>query len=61
VHQRLGDYDRMLTMVDGLVQFDAVDPQFMPLEPQEISSRAFRHADFDTCELSLSSYSGVVA
>jgi len=53
----VGDYDRMRPLVDGLVQIDGVDPQFMLLEPEEIFFRAFRHADFDICELSLSSYS----
>src|SRR3982074_537394 len=53
----IGDYDRMRPLVDGLVQIDGVDPQFMLLEPEEIFFRAFRHADFDICELSLSSYS----
>jgi 4,5-dihydroxyphthalate decarboxylase len=52
----IGDYDRMRPLVDGTVQIDAVDPQFMLLEPEEIFFRAFRHADFDICELSLSSY-----
>src|SRR4029077_4726625 len=47
----------MRPLVDGLVQIDGVDPQFMLLEPEEIFFRAFRHADFDVCELSLSSYS----
>ena len=53
----IGDYDRMRPLVDGQVQIDGVDPQFMLLEPEEIFFRAFRHADFDVCELSLSSYS----
>jgi 4,5-dihydroxyphthalate decarboxylase len=53
----IGDYDRMRPLVDGQVQIDGVDPQFMLLEPEEIFFRAFRHADFDICELSLSSYS----
>jgi 4,5-dihydroxyphthalate decarboxylase len=53
----IGDYDRMRPLVDGLVQIDSVDPQFMLLDPEEIFFRAFRHADFDVCELSLSSYS----
>src|SRR6202051_3981884 len=53
----IGDYDRMRPLVDGAVQIDAVDPQFMLLEPEEIFFRAIRHADFDICELSLSSYS----
>ena len=50
----VGDYDRMRPLVDGSVQIDGVDPIFMLLEPEEIFFRAFRHADFDICELSLS-------
>jgi 4,5-dihydroxyphthalate decarboxylase len=53
----VGDYDRMRPLVDGTVQIDAVDPQFMLLDPEEIFFRAFRHADFDITELSMSSYS----
>jgi 4,5-dihydroxyphthalate decarboxylase len=53
----IGDYDRMRPLVDGTVQIDSVDPQYMLLEPEEIFFRAFRSADFDICELSLSSYS----
>ena len=52
----IGDYDRMRPLVDGSVQIDGVDPQYMLLEPEEIFFRAFRHADFDICELSMSSY-----
>lgn len=52
----IGDYDRMRPFVDGTVQMDGVDPTFMLLEPEEIFFRAFRHAEFDICELSLSSY-----
>ena len=57
----VGDYDRMRPLVDGAVKVDAVDPQFMLLEPEEIFFRAFRHAEFDVCELSLSSYCMQVA
>jgi 4,5-dihydroxyphthalate decarboxylase len=53
----VGDYDRMRPLVDGTVQIDAVDPQFMLLDPEEVFFRAFRHADFDITELSMSSYS----
>ena len=53
----IGDYDRMRPLVDGSVQIDSVDAQIMLLDPEEIFFRAFRHADFDICELSLSSYS----
>jgi 4,5-dihydroxyphthalate decarboxylase len=52
----IGDYDRMRPLVDGTVQIDGVDPQYLLLEPEEIFFRAFRHADFDICELSMSSY-----
>ena len=53
----VGDYDRIRPLVDGSVQIDGVDPVFMLLEPEEIFFRAFRHADFDICELSMSSFS----
>jgi 4,5-dihydroxyphthalate decarboxylase len=52
----IGPYDRMRPLVDGEVAIDAVDPQFMLLEPEEIFFRAMRHEAFDICELSLSSY-----
>ena len=52
----VGDYDRTRPLVDGAVQIDAVDPSFMLLEPEEIFFRAFRHAEFDICELSMSSF-----
>jgi 4,5-dihydroxyphthalate decarboxylase len=49
------DYDRTRPLSDGLVQIDGVDPVFLALEPEEIFFRAFRHAEFDICELSMSS------
>ena len=53
----VGNYDRIRPMVDGEVQIEGVDPVFMLQDPEEIFFRAFRHADYDICELSLSSYS----
>jgi 4,5-dihydroxyphthalate decarboxylase len=53
----VGNYDRMRPLVDGEVQIDGVEPIFMLQEPEEIFFRAFRHADYDICELSMSSYS----
>ena len=50
------DYDRIRPLSDGLVQIDGVDPVFMALGPEEIFFRAFRQAEFDICELSLSSF-----
>ena len=57
----IGPYDRMMPLVHGEARIDAVDPQFMLLEPEEIFFRAMRHEAFDICELSLSSYSLRVA
>ena len=50
------DYDRTRPLSDGLVQIDGVDPVFMAIDPEEILFRAFRHAEFDICELSMSSF-----
>jgi 4,5-dihydroxyphthalate decarboxylase len=52
----VGDYDRTRALVDGSVQIDGVDPVYMTLSPEEIFFRAFRNAEFDVCELSLSSF-----
>src|SRR5579871_2283856 len=52
----VGDYDRTRALLDGSVQIDGVDPVYMMLVPEEIFFRAFRAAEFDICELSLSSY-----
>ena len=53
----VGDYDRTRALIDGSVAIDGVDPVYMTLVPEEIFFRAFRAAEFDICELSLSSYS----
>ena len=50
------DYDRTRPLMDGLVAIDGVDPVFMVLDPEEIFFRAFRHAEFDVCEMSMSSF-----
>jgi 4,5-dihydroxyphthalate decarboxylase len=52
----IGDYDRTRALADGSVAIDGVDPVYMNLVPEEIFFRAFRAAEFDICELSLSSY-----
>jgi 4,5-dihydroxyphthalate decarboxylase len=52
----IGNYDRTRTLIDGSVTIDGVDPVYMTLAPEEIFFRAFRAAEFDICELSLSSY-----
>src|SRR6476619_3004661 len=52
----IGNYDRTRALIDGTVAIDGVDPVYMTLVPEEIFFRAFRSAEFDICELSLSSY-----
>src|SRR5262249_35811529 len=52
----VGDYDRTRQLIDGTVRIDGVAPTIMTLTPEEIFFRAFRHAEFDICELSLSSF-----
>jgi 4,5-dihydroxyphthalate decarboxylase len=52
----VGDYDRVRPLVEGAVRIDGVDPVFLLLEPEEVFFRAFRHQEFDVCELSLSSF-----
>ena len=52
----VGAYDRTRALVDGSVQIDGVNAVCMTLSPEEIFFRAFRHAEFDICELSLSSF-----
>jgi 4,5-dihydroxyphthalate decarboxylase len=52
----VGDYDRVRPLVAGEVGIDGVDPVFLLLEPEEVFFRAFRHQEFDVCELSLSSF-----
>jgi len=52
----VGEYDRTRALTDGAVQIDGVAPVVMNLSPEEIFFRAFRNAEFDICELSLSSF-----
>ena len=52
----VGPYDRTRALIDGTVQIDGVDPICLTLSPEEIFFRAFRHVEFDICELSLSSF-----
>ena len=52
----IGDYDRTRALLDGSIPIDGVQPTFLALEPEEMFFRALRHAEFDVCELSMSSY-----
>ena len=50
------DCDRVRPLIDGTVAMDGVAPVFMTLDPEEIFFRAFRGAEFDIAELSLSTF-----
>ena len=52
----VGPYDRTRALIDGKVLIDGVNAIGMTLSPEEIFFRALRHAEFDICELSLSSF-----
>jgi 4,5-dihydroxyphthalate decarboxylase len=51
-----GDYDRTRAIKDGRVTVEGCDVNYIPLEPEEVFHRAFKHQEFDVCELSFSSY-----
>lgn len=51
-----GDYDRTRALRDGRVAVDGCDITYLALEPEELFFRAARHAEFDVCEYSLSTY-----
>lgn len=51
-----GDYDRTRAIKDGRVPVEGCAVNYIPLEPEEVFHRAFKHDEFDVCELSFSSY-----
>jgi 4,5-dihydroxyphthalate decarboxylase len=56
-----GDYDRVRAIKDGLVRVEGCEVTFLPLEPEELFFRAFRHEEFDVTEMSTGSYISAVA
>jgi 4,5-dihydroxyphthalate decarboxylase len=50
------DYDRIKPLQDGVVRPEGIDLNVLPLRVEETFFRALRGAEFDLCELSLSSY-----
>lgn len=49
------DYDRVRPLIDGRVRADGADLNILSLTPEETFFRAFRNAEFEVSELSLSS------
>jgi 4,5-dihydroxyphthalate decarboxylase len=53
----LGSYDRHAPLLEGSIQHDALDIQFIDLDPQQGRHERFlQHFEFDAAELSFSSY-----
>ncbi|GKY90110.1 hypothetical protein [Sinisalibacter aestuarii] len=50
------DYDRMFPILDGRVQPQGIDLNFLNMPVEETFFRMLRHQEFDVSELSLSSY-----
>lgn len=51
-----GNYDRTRALMDGTVQPEGVDLNYIPLGPSEIFWRMLNNEEFDVSEMSLSSY-----
>ena len=49
-------YDRVSALMDGRVSVEGCTVNFLSMGPEEVFFRAFRHQEFDVCELSLSRY-----
>ncbi|MGE0714508.1 MAG: ABC transporter substrate-binding protein [Alphaproteobacteria bacterium] len=48
--------DRTRALIDGRVAIEGVDANWVPVDPEEIFHRAFRHQEFDVCEISLATH-----
>lgn len=51
-----GDYDRTRPLIDGRVQPEGIDLNYIALSPEEIFWRQFQYEEFDVSEISMSSY-----
>jgi len=56
-----GNYDRTRAIRDGRVKVEGCTTTYLPMYPEEIFFRAFRYHEFDVSELSMSSYTRMVA
>ncbi len=50
------NYDRTRALMDGSVQVDGIDLNYLNLPVEETFFRMARFREFDVCEMSLSSY-----
>lgn len=51
-----GSYDRTRALMDGTVQIEGVDLNYIPLGPSELFWRMLNNEEFDLSEISLSFY-----
>lgn len=51
-----GNYDRTRALMDGTIQIEGVELNYVPLTPGELFWRMLNNEEFDVSELSLSSY-----
>src|SRR3984893_23148 len=50
------DYDRVRPLIDGRVQVEGCDINFVKVPPEECFHRAWNHQEFDVTEIGLSGY-----
>lgn len=50
------DYDRCRALFDGRAPIEGCEVSAVPIEPEEAFHRAFKFAEFDVSELSMSSH-----
>lgn len=51
-----GNYDRTRALIDGIIQPEGIDLNYIPLGPGEIFWRMLNNGEFDASEMSLSTY-----
>ncbi|WP_210253227.1 ABC transporter substrate-binding protein [Beijerinckia sp. L45] len=51
-----GPYDRVRAIRDGHIEIEGCAVNYIELNPEELFFRAARHAEFDVCEMSFSTY-----
>lgn len=56
-----GPYDRTQALIDGSIQPEGIDLNYISLQPAEIFWRQLQYNEFDVCEMSLSNYTMLTA
>jgi 4,5-dihydroxyphthalate decarboxylase len=61
LHLACNDYDRTRPLIDGRVQAEGIDLSVSVLKPRQLFPRMLDHQEFSAAELSLGSYTALVA